>query len=66
MYNEDSFASSVRPVSKESLRSISLNRAAWLEDYLYLPSHITYSKRAEIKRKYGDAAFNIEKDVSLE
>ena len=49
---------------KNSLKSLQLKRAAWLEDYLYLPSHITFNQRAEVLRKYGPQSIMIEKDVS--
>jgi len=43
MYAEDSINYLIAPQSKSSLKSLELKRAAWLEDYLYLPSHITFN-----------------------
>ena len=64
MYAEDSLCYLIKPNSKKKIKDIETKRAAWLEDYLYLPSHITFNQRAEILRKYGNQALVVEKDVS--
>ena len=43
MYSEDAMAYLMKPQSPKSLRDLRLKRAAWLEDYLYLPSHVTFN-----------------------
>ena len=64
MFPDDALCYLIKPQSKESLKSLELRRAAWLEDYLYLPSHITFNAREAIIKKYGEQALYIEKDVS--
>ena len=64
MYAEDALCYLIKKPNKKQLKDLELKRASWLEDYLYLPSHITFNQRAEILSKYGSPALHIEKDVS--
>ena len=65
MYPEDSLRYLLEPQSKQTIFNLNKRRAEWLEDYLYLPSHVTFNQREEIIRKHGANALYIEKDVSI-
>ena len=66
MYKEDSviYGMIKLPPSKNDIKNINKRRGEWLEDFLYLPSHVTSNKRKDILKKYGQEALFIEKDVS--
>ena len=36
-----------------------------LDDYLYLPSHLTVNRKEEMEKKYGKSLFRIDKEVSF-
>ena len=65
MYEEDSLCYLLNPQNKEQRQTTKNRREGWLEDHLYLPSHITFNQREEILQKYGKQALVVEKDVSL-
>ena len=65
MYQEDSLCYLLEPQSKQSISSLNKRRAEWLEDHLYLPSHITFNQREEKIHPHGQNALSIEKDVSI-
>ncbi len=64
MYAEDDLSLLMKHQSKESLKAQAAKRAKWLEEYLYLPSHITDNSRKEAFKKYGPDAILVQKDVS--
>lgn len=41
--------------SKETLSTLYSKREMSLEEYIYLPSHLTVNRRQEMEKKYGAA-----------
>ena len=65
MYQEDSLSYLLAPQSKQTMHNLERRRAEWLEDYLYLPSHINFDQREEMILKHGKSALLVDKDVSF-
>ena len=64
-YGEDSVRYLVEPKTKKSKIKLADQRLQWLEDHLYLPSHVTNAQREKIMDSYGLKTKIVEKDVSF-
>ena len=58
-------AKSIARTEKQKRIQYYMNKVLSIEDYLYLPSHVTAPRREEMLKKYGKLCYRVDHDFQI-